>query len=144
MHRSLSSSAGVGQLLGNSTPTPMPIIQGKNTTEAAPDYTYWGLVHFKAGQRNITEPHFHDCDEFVFMVSGKMTMRSEGILYTLEGGDVLVTRAGFVHEVVEIIEDTCYFWAEGELRGLKRTGHLDPKLPGCLQPEYLTNANPYA
>jgi hypothetical protein len=69
------------------------------------------------------------------MVSGRMTMRSEGVLYTLQARDVLVTRAGFVHEVVEILEDTTYFWAEGALRGLKRGGHLHPSLPGCLQPD---------
>ena len=51
-------------------------------------------------------------------------MRSEGILYTLEKGDVLVTRMGDEHEILEILEDTTYFWAFTELRGQKRPGHL--------------------
>ncbi|MDX2111901.1 MAG: cupin domain-containing protein [Verrucomicrobiota bacterium] len=102
----------------------MPIIQGPHTTQPAPDFTAWGLAKFPAGGRNITEPHFHDCDEFVFMIEGRMRMRSEAIDYELTPGDVLVTRMGDVHEVTEIIEDTVYFWAETELRGQRRTGHL--------------------
>jgi hypothetical protein len=112
----------------------MPIIQGKNTNQAADDFQNWGYVQFSAGQKNITEPHFHDCDEYIFMISGRMLMRSEGILYTCEASDLLVTRMGDVHEVIEILEDTAYFWAMGGLRGLKRNGHLDPSLPGCNQP----------
>lgn len=107
----------------------MPIIRGPNTTLPADDFECWGLASFKAGQKAITEPHFHDADEFVFMLSGRMLMRSEGILYHVGPGDLLVTRMGDVHEVVEILEDTTYFWAEARLRGLQRKGHLDPSLP---------------
>jgi len=102
----------------------VPIIQGPNVTTPLDDFTFWGLVNFKAGERNVTELHFHDCDEYVFMVSGKMLMRSEGIDYILGPRDVLVTRMGDEHELLEILEDTCYFWCEGPLRGLKRPGHL--------------------
>lgn len=102
----------------------MPIIQGPNVGVPTDEYTYWGLVSFQAGQKNVTELHFHDCDEYIFMLSGRMLMRSEGILYTLEACDVLVTRMGDEHELVEILEDTTYFWCETELRGLKRPGHL--------------------
>lgn len=102
----------------------MPIIQGPNVTIPSDDFTSWGLVHFKAGGRNITELHFHDCDEYVFMVSGKILMRSEGIDYIMGPQDVLVTRMGNEHELLEIIEDSCYFWCTGPLRGLKRPGHL--------------------
>jgi len=37
---------------------------------------------------------------------------------------LLVTRMGDEHELLEIVEDTTYFWACTELRGLKRPGHL--------------------
>ena len=107
----------------------MPIIQGKNTTLPADDFTNWGLVRFGKGMKNVTEPHFHDCDEYVFMVEGKILMRSEGIDYVMEPGDVLVTRKGDVHELLEILEDTVYFWACGPLSGLKRPGHLAPDMP---------------
>ncbi len=103
---------------------PMPIMHGPNTTVPADDITAWGLVTFTAGMKNITELHFHDCDEYVCMVSGRMLMRSEGVLYEVGPRDVLVTRMGDEHEVVEILEDTTYFWFTGPLRGAKRQGHL--------------------
>jgi mannose-6-phosphate isomerase-like protein (cupin superfamily) len=102
----------------------MPIIQGDNATMPSPEFGPWGLAKFKKGQTHVTVSHFHDCDEFVFMIEGKMIMRSEGIDYTVVPGDVLVTRMGDEHEILEILEDTTYFWLTGELRGQKRRGHL--------------------
>jgi mannose-6-phosphate isomerase-like protein (cupin superfamily) len=108
----------------------MPIIQGQNASVPTDEFPDWGLVHFEAGRRNITELHYHDCDEFVFMIQGKCVMRSEGVLYTLQKGDVLVTRMGDEHELLEILEDTTYFWACTELRGEKRHGHLHRRKEG--------------
>ena len=102
----------------------MPIIQGKNATCPTNEFCAHGLARFKAGQKNITELHYHDCDEFIFMLEGRCVMQSEGILYTLEKGDVLATRMGDEHELLEILEDTVFFWLETELRGQKRSGHL--------------------
>ncbi len=102
----------------------MPIIQGKNATCPTDEFNSWGLARFNAGQKNITELHYHDCDEFIFIIEGRCVMRSEGILYTLEKGDVLVTRMGDEHELLEILEDTVCFWVETELRGQKQPGHL--------------------
>ena len=102
----------------------MPIIQGKNAELPTEEFGEWGLARFEAGRRNVTEPHHHACDAFVFMLEGRCVMRSEGIEYTLEPRDVLVTRMGDEHELLEIVEDTVYFWVCGELRGRKRRGHL--------------------
>lgn len=102
----------------------MPIIQGPNAATPTDEFTAWGLAEFKAGRRNVTEAHYHDCDEFVFMVAGRMLIRSEGIDHAVGPGDVLVTRMGDEHEILEILEDTRYFWCEGPLRGEKRHGHL--------------------
>jgi mannose-6-phosphate isomerase-like protein (cupin superfamily) len=102
----------------------MPIIQGPNVTMPTDDFASWGLARFEKGRTNITQLHYHDCDEFVFMNEGRCVMRSEGVIYTLEKGDVLVTRMGDEHELLEILEDTEYFWMETGLRGKKRSGHL--------------------
>jgi quercetin dioxygenase-like cupin family protein len=102
----------------------MPLIGGPRTPSATGEFPEWGLARFEAGRRNVTELHHHDCDEFVFMVEGKCVMRSEGVLHTLVPGDVLVTRMGDEHELLEIVEDTTYFWACTELRGQRRRGHL--------------------
>lgn len=58
------------------------------------------------------------------MVEGECILHSEGAIYTLKSGDVFVTRAGDEHELLEIVKDTVYFWAETELTGQKRRGHL--------------------
>ncbi len=108
----------------------MPIIQGERANAPTDEYPAWGLVHFAAGRRNITELHYHDCDEFVFMLEGRCLMRSEGLLYHLEKGDVLVTRMGEEHELLEIVEDTVYFWLCSELRGKRRPGHLHREKEG--------------
>ena len=102
----------------------MPIIQGPRANAPTEEFPFWNIFRAKAGQKNITTLHHHDCDEFVFMIEGKCLMRSEGVLYTLQPRDVLVTRMGDEHELLEIIEDTTYFWMCGELRGQKRPGHL--------------------
>jgi mannose-6-phosphate isomerase-like protein (cupin superfamily) len=102
----------------------MPIIQGKSATSPTGEFSGWGLASFKKGQTNVTESHYHDCDEFIFMIEGKMLIRSEGIDYVLVPGDVLVTRMGDKHEILEILEDTTLFWLETELKGQKRLGHL--------------------
>ncbi len=102
----------------------MPLIGGPRAQLPTGEFPEWGHARFDAGRRNLTEPHYHDCDEYVFMIEGRCVMRSEAIDYTLETGDVLVTRMGDEHELLEILEDTTYFWACTELRGRKRRGHL--------------------
>ena len=56
----------------------MPIIQGPDAGVLTTEFAHWGLATFKTGMRNITRAHYHDCDEFVFMIGGVMVMRSEG------------------------------------------------------------------
>ena len=102
----------------------MPVIQGKNANYPTDEYTAWGLAKFEAGLTNVSDLHYHDCDEFIFMIEGRCVFLSEGISYTLGKGDVLVTRMGDEHQLVKILENTVYFWAETELKGQKRPGHL--------------------
>ena len=108
----------------------MPIIKGPNANMPTDEFANWGIARFEKGQKNITRLHYHDCDEFIFMNRGNCVVRSEGIVYTLQKGDVLVTRMGDEHEVLEILEDTEYFWLETEMRGRKRTGHLHRETDG--------------
>jgi mannose-6-phosphate isomerase-like protein (cupin superfamily) len=106
----------------------MPIIHRNYHALPGDDFTNWGLARFQKGATNVTEPHFHDCDEWVFMLEGKILMRSEGVECVVEPRDLQVTRKGDVHELIEVLEDCVYFWACGPLSGLKRPGHLDPAL----------------
>jgi mannose-6-phosphate isomerase-like protein (cupin superfamily) len=102
----------------------MPVIAGPNADQPTDEFTYWGLAEFKKGQMNPVELHFHDCDEFFIIIHGRMRVRTEGREYVVGPGDVVATRMGDEHEIIEVLEDTRYFWFEAQLRGKKRHGHL--------------------
>jgi mannose-6-phosphate isomerase-like protein (cupin superfamily) len=97
----------------------MPLVQG------LPDSFFaWGLARHPAGAINPVEPHYHDCDEWYFLIEGSMRVRSEGIEYAMRAGDVLWTPMGEEHEILAVDSDVTMFWLEGPLRGAKRPGHL--------------------
>jgi mannose-6-phosphate isomerase-like protein (cupin superfamily) len=114
----------------------MPVIRG---TDEAPTWLRWS--GFGIGQ--VDDPaafdrHFHDADEFWFVIEGRARVLSEGVEYTVGPGDILATRMGDEHDVLEIMEAPfrC-FWVEDELRGRRRPGHLhrgvdDPGDPSAL------------
>lgn len=105
------------------------MIAGPSAALPTEEFSAWGTARYEAGRKNVVEPHFHDCDEFYLVSKGKMVVRSEGIVYTLVAGDILATRMGDEHEIMEILEDVEFTWIEGPLRGLKRRGHLHREAP---------------
>ncbi|MFZ4508320.1 MAG: cupin domain-containing protein [Fimbriimonas sp.] len=102
----------------------MPILQGPNRVPDVAAYAAWGLAFHAAGEIDPIPLHFHDCDEYYFIVEGRLKVQSEGIEYEMAKGDVLFTRMGDEHAILEVYEDTKLFWLEGPLQGRKRLGHL--------------------
>ncbi len=74
--------------------------------------------------------HFHDCDEYWLLFRGKAKVRSEGRDYYVQAGDIVCTRAGDEHDVLEVYEDLEGYWFEDALIEGGRFGHLhrDPAL----------------
>ncbi len=68
--------------------------------------------------------HFHDCDEYWLVFRGKAKVRSEGIEFYVMPGDIVATRAGDEHDVLEVYEDLEAYWIESLLPAGGRTGHL--------------------
>lgn len=68
--------------------------------------------------------HYHDCDEYWLVFRGKAKVRSEGHEYYVQRGDIVCTRAGDEHDVLEVYEDLEAFWFEGETPSDGRVGHL--------------------
>ena len=103
----------------------MPVFNPKNIN-SAPSWvkiSNYGVAVMKKGQ--TVEPHYHDCDEFWYIVSGKARVRTEGSEYIVQKGDVVCTKMGDDHELIEILEeDYIVVWIETELQGQKRIGHL--------------------
>ena len=102
----------------------MPLIEGPNVPPNPEAFTAWGLSRHAAGEINPVELHYHDCDEWYFVVAGRMRVMSEGIELEMGKGDVLLTPMGEEHAILEVLEDVTMFWLEGPLRGQKRPGHL--------------------
>ena len=101
----------------------MPVMRNM---DQKPEWVKWSSF----GVGNMTdasqlELHFHDADEYWLVFQGRARVLSEGQEYELGPGDILCTRMGDEHDVLEVIEAPfkCFF-IEDELRGRKRPGHL--------------------
>ncbi len=101
----------------------MPVIR---TPAEKPEWLTWsnfgvGIVHDAAG----FDLHFHDADEYWLIYEGRARVLSEGQEYEIGPGDILVTKMGDEHDILEIIEGPLKsFWIEDALRGRMRPGHL--------------------
>jgi mannose-6-phosphate isomerase-like protein (cupin superfamily) len=91
-----------------------------------PDWVTWSA--FGVGEvkdASTFDLHFHDADEYWLVFSGRARVLSEGQEYVIGPGDILCTRMGDEHDVLEIIEAPFRsFYIEDTLRGPKRPGHL--------------------
>lgn len=103
----------------------MPIIN-RDTVHEHPDFPFKNFgVHFFEPNEYPSDRHFHDCDEAWFVACGKARVFSEGKEYIVSAGDIVWTRMGDEHQLLEIIESPYgIVWLENELRGEKRSGHL--------------------
>lgn len=109
----------------------MPIVkQADFGTERAPAWCKVenGIIAMGCSPREpgkTVELHFHDADEFWFVVAGKARVMTDGEEYTVEKGDVVCTQMGQEHAVLEVLEAPyTQVWIECALRGKRRRGHL--------------------
>jgi mannose-6-phosphate isomerase-like protein (cupin superfamily) len=68
--------------------------------------------------------HYHDCNEYWLVFSGKAKVLSEGKEFFVKTGDILCTRKGDEHDVLEVYEDLEAFWFEDVTAPGGRIGHL--------------------
>ena len=103
----------------------MPIVTCKNAAEHK-DFPFRNFgVHFFRPDEYPSDRHYHDCDEAWIVLSGKARVTSEGKEYVVGAGDIVWTRMGDEHQLIEILEPPYgIVWLESELRGRKRPGHL--------------------
>ncbi|MBE7560616.1 cupin domain-containing protein [bacterium] len=73
--------------------------------------------------------HYHDCHEYWLIFAGKAKIMSEGREYYVKAGDIVCTKAGDEHDVLEVYEDLAGFWFEDATPPGGRVGHLhrDPE-----------------
>ena len=109
----------------------MPIVKREDFgTDRAPDWCKitGGVAAMGCSTREgnkLVEPHFHDAEEFWFVLAGKARVMTEGEEDTVEPGDVVCTHMGDEHAILEIVEAPyTQVWIECNLRGQGRRGHL--------------------
>ena len=87
--------------------------------------------------------HYHDCDEYWLIFRGKAKVMTEGQTFYVQAGDIVCTKAGDEHDVIEVYEDLEAFYVEGATPEGGRIGHLhhgDAKakrhtVPFCTTPQ---------
>ena len=108
----------------------MPIISREDFgTSRAPEWckVEGGLAAMGYSTRDDgpVEPHFHDAEEFWFVLEGKARVMTEGQEYVVAPGDVVCTHMGDEHAILEVVEAPyTQVWIECNLRGQRRRGHL--------------------
>lgn len=109
----------------------MPIVKREDFgTARAPDWAKieGGICAMGCSTRDETgscELHFHDCDEFWFVLEGKARVVTDGDEHVVEKGDVVCTHMADEHAILEVVEAPYrQVWIECNLRGKKRRGHL--------------------
>ena len=82
--------------------------------------------------------HHHDEDELWFIHAGKARILVDGGERYVQAGDIVLTQAGDIHDVVEVYETLRGFFTETGLPPRGRPGHLDGvahDVPGLPLPE---------
>lgn len=101
----------------------MPVMRG---IDDKPAWVRWSAFGIGIVERaEDLELHFHDADEYWLIFEGRARVISEGREHEIGPGDILCTRQGEEHGIIEVIEAPLKcFYIEDELQGRKRPGHL--------------------
>ena len=86
------------------------------------DVASTGTFHIVAGQ--TFDRHYHDGDEYWFIVAGRAIIEIEDERYTVEAGDIVCTQVGREHDFLQVFEPITGFWFEAVLNPGGRPGHL--------------------
>ena len=68
--------------------------------------------------------HYHDCNEYWLIFKGKGKIMTEGQEYYVKAGDIVCTKAGDEHDILEVYDGLELFWFEEGLLEGGRPGHL--------------------
>lgn len=107
----------------------MPVIRTTKGMMSAANRPEWSAVTtagiFRVPAKNGRfDCHYHDCHEYWLVFAGKAKVMSEGQAYYVKPGDIVCTRAGDEHDVLEVYEDLAAFWFEDATPAGGRIGHL--------------------
>lgn len=106
----------------------MPVIRTSEKTMGIKNRPEWsgvtGAGIFRVSAQNGRfDCHYHDCHEYWLIFKGKAKIISEEQMFYVKPGDIVCTRAGDEHDVLEIYEDMEAFWFEDVTPPGGRMGH---------------------
>ena len=112
----------------------MPVIRTSEKSMGAGNRPEWsgvtsaGVFHVPT-ETGRFDCHFHDCNEYWLIFQGKAKIATEGVSFYVKKGDIVCTRAGDEHDVLEVYESLQAFWFEDATPDGGRIGHLhrDPE-----------------
>lgn len=101
----------------------MPVIRlnNKETYPAWSEVSHYGISYLAVGDE--VELHYHDCNEYWIIVSGRGICTTEGDTYELGPGDLVLTRKGDEHSLV-VTEEMVSIYFYGIMEPGARIGHL--------------------
>jgi mannose-6-phosphate isomerase-like protein (cupin superfamily) len=70
------------------------------------------------------DAHYHDCDEYWLLLSGRARVVVDGAFADMAPGDCLLIPMGAMHDMPDVPDPIAAVYFESSLRGQKRTGHL--------------------
>src|SRR4051794_21755348 len=117
-----------GQSAATSRPADHPIVNTLKQSMTAKNRPSWCDVTSAAVLKGMNtghfDPHFHDCNEYWLICTGKMKIAIDGMPYYVKDGDIVCTKAGQVHDVLEMYEPIVGYHFEDATPPGGRTGHL--------------------
>jgi len=107
----------------------MPVIRTSERMMEAGNRPEWsGVTSAGVFQVPITngrfDCHYHDCHEYWLIFRGKAKVVTEGRTFYVKAGDIVCTKAGDEHDLIEVYEHLEAFWFEDTTPPGGRTGHL--------------------
>jgi mannose-6-phosphate isomerase-like protein (cupin superfamily) len=93
-----------------------------NTRPEWSDVTSAGT--FRVEPNGRFDRHFHDCDEYWLVFSGRASVLVGSQTHTVGPGDIVCTPTGTEHDVVGVYETLEAFWFESTTPPGGRIGHL--------------------
>lgn len=101
----------------------MPVIL-LNEQERFPDWSevsHYGINTLQQGDE--VELHYHNCNEYWIIISGRGTCTTEGDTYEIGPGDMVLTKKGDEHSLI-VTEDMVAVYFYGEREPGEPIGHL--------------------
>ena len=88
------------------------------------EVTAAGIFRISADDAATFDCHFHDCHEYWLVYKGRAKIVTEGIEHYVKPGNIVCTKAGDEHDMLEVYEDFEAFYFEDSTPSGGRTGHL--------------------